>query len=78
MGQSGKSATRGKAKILTANDVLDLLRAEVEKAGSQRKWASENGVDRTVVCRVLGGFYKPQNSLVRALGLKKVVAYARR
>jgi len=61
--------------ILDQDDVLDLLRSEVAKAGSQKKWAKENGVNRPVVCRALGGSGTLQDKILKALGLKKIDDY---
>jgi hypothetical protein len=67
----------GKQTLLTEDDVLRLLRAEIAKAGSQLAWASQMGVERTIVNGMLHGKRRPQPKVLRALGLKIVVAYAR-
>jgi hypothetical protein len=64
--------------ILAHDDVLELLRSEEAKAGSQLKWAKDNGVSRPDVCRILGGYGKIQPKILEALGLKKIDAYTRR
>ena len=64
-----------KRKVLEYDDVLELLRSEVRKTGSQRKWAAEKGVSRPDVSRVLGGRAKVKPQILKALGLKKIDAY---
>jgi hypothetical protein len=64
-----------RSRILAHDDVLELLRSEVAKAGSQLKWAKDNGVSRPDVCRVLGGYRKVEPKILEALGLKKIDAY---
>jgi hypothetical protein len=62
-------------KIFDDDDVLELLRSEIVKAGSQAKWAREKGVSRTNVCKILRGYQEFQPKILEALGLKKVNAY---
>jgi hypothetical protein len=64
-------------EVLNAQDVLALLRAEVAKSGSQSKWARQHGVDRSVVSAVINGTKPLQPKIIRALGLKGTIAYAR-
>ncbi len=66
---------RRKNEILNFDDVLNLLRSEIAKAGSQKRWAKENGVSRPNVCRILGGRQRPQPKILKALGLKKLDTY---
>ena len=58
-------------RILERKDIVQLLRTEVEKAGSQTAWATKNGIDRGDVNRVLHGAMQPTGSIIRALGLRK-------
>jgi hypothetical protein len=62
-------------KILDDEDVLELLRSEIVKAGSQAEWAREKGVSRTNVCKILRGHLELQPKILEALGLKKINAY---
>ena len=65
-------------KPLKFEEVLNLLRAEVARAGSQVAWAKQHGVDRPTLNIVLNGGRKtipPQ--ILKAVGLKKIVAYKR-
>jgi len=56
---------------------LELLRAEVAKAGSQQAWAKQHNVDRPRVSAVLAGSRKLTPQIAAALGLTRVVAYER-
>jgi DNA-binding transcriptional regulator YdaS (Cro superfamily) len=37
------------------HEIIDLLRSEIEKAGSQLDWAQREGINRTVVNQVING-----------------------
>lgn len=58
--------------ILEPKDVTELLRAEIEKAGSQSAWARKTGVQRSEICKVLHGKGHPNEKMIRALGLRAV------
>jgi DNA-binding phage protein len=58
---------------LDLNDVLRLLRRDVERAGGQAEWARRTGVDRTHLNQVMRGRKLPAGRIVRALGLKKLL-----
>jgi DNA-binding phage protein len=60
-------------KELDVEDVLRLLRAEVQRTGSITAFAKIAGVDRTTVHRVLRGQMPPSPKIVHALGLRMVV-----
>jgi len=64
-----------KRQVLEYDEVLELLRSEVRKTGSQRKWAAEKGVSRPDVSRALGGHAKIKPKILEVLGLKKIDAY---
>jgi hypothetical protein len=66
-----------KPEWLEHKDVLALLKAEVAKAGSQTAWAKQHRVDRPSVCAALNGLKKTSPQLIKALGLRKIVLYAR-
>ena len=57
---------------LELKDVIELLRAEVERAGNQTMFAKKAGVDRAAVNKVLHGRLKPPPKIVRALNLRVV------
>jgi hypothetical protein len=69
--------TRKEAKptLLTTGDVRDLLRAEVARTGTQTEWARQRRVDRSIVCSFLTGGKTLQPRIVKALGLRKIIAY---
>ena len=47
-------------RILEQKDIVQLLRSEVEKAGSQIAWAKKHGVDVDAFgCGVIGAFARP-------------------
>jgi hypothetical protein len=60
-------------RIFEQNDIVQLLRTEVEGAGSQLAWAAKNGIDRTFLNQVLRGKRTPSPKMIRALGLRIVV-----
>jgi hypothetical protein len=70
-----ESMKRRSTRILDFDDAVHLLKSEIDKAGSQRRWAKENGVNRPMVCAALGGYRRLQPKILKALGLKKVDAY---
>jgi DNA-binding phage protein len=55
---------------LSLKDVIQLLRAEVERAGSQSAFAKKAGVNRATVNRVLRGRLPPTPKIIRALNLR--------
>jgi hypothetical protein len=69
---------RQKHLLLSSQDVIELLRAEIEKAGTESAWARRTGANRTSVNLVLKGRLGLQKNLLDALGLDMVVAYAPR
>jgi len=58
---------------LQVQDVIKLLRDEIERAGSQSEWARQTGVQRTQINRVLNLRRLPPSQLCRALGLEWVI-----
>ena len=64
-------------KLLTVDDVCELLRAEIGKAGTQTAWARRARVNRSIACAILAGKKTLQPKIVKALGLRKVIAYTR-
>ena len=75
-----RHAKRGRQKqmLLSSDDVIELLRAEVEKAGTESAWARRTGANRSSLNLVLKGRVGLQKNLLDALGLDVVVAYAPR
>ena len=61
--------------FLNENDVLRLLREEVDRAGGQSAWARRSGIDRVYLNRVLNGKRPLPPRIVKALNLKRAFAY---
>ena len=59
---------------LDPEEIVQLLRAEVKKAGSQGTWAKRAGIERTLVNKVLNGKRQPTKNIIRALGLRKALS----
>ncbi|HEY6676439.1 MAG TPA: hypothetical protein VIZ87_06600 [Terrimicrobium sp.] len=64
-----------KRPLLRIEDVIRLLRDEVERAGSQAEWARRTGVDRTSLNAALSGRKYPTEDILKILNLEKVVAF---
>jgi hypothetical protein len=62
------------AFVFDEGEVVHLLRAAVDREGSQVAFADHYGVDRANVSAVLNGRRRINGSLVKALGLRKVCA----
>ena len=63
-----------KQDVLKLNDVLRLLRREVQRAGSQSEWARRAGVNRTYLNKVLKGIKPPSPKIIKALNLTTMFA----
>jgi hypothetical protein len=61
--------------LLRIEDIIVMLRAEVERAGSQAAWARKTGVNGPDLSCTLTGKRPPTKDILRALNLKKVFAY---
>ena len=61
--------------ILGLEEVVRILREEVERAGSQAEWARRTGVSRPNLNSTITGKRPPTRDVLRALNLKKVFAY---
>jgi hypothetical protein len=59
-------------RILELDDVISLLRSEVERAGNQEAWARKAGVHRAYLNKVLNGHRPPNKATINALGLRMV------
>ena len=60
---------RSHARLLYLEEVIRLLRAEVERAGGQRAFARKAGVNVSVVSKTLRGMVRPSQKILRALTL---------
>jgi hypothetical protein len=54
------------------DEIVDLLRAAVEREGSQSAFANRHGINRTIINSILNGKRPITGRLVEALGLRKV------
>jgi transcriptional regulator with XRE-family HTH domain len=63
-------------RVLESEDVIRLLRSEVEPAGSQVAFASEAGVDRATISKILRGRAPLQPKILRALNVRMVYVLA--
>jgi uncharacterized small protein (DUF1192 family) len=59
-------------QILDLEDVIRVLRSEIERAGSQRMFARKAGVNISVISRTLRGQALPSEKILRALKLQVV------
>ena len=59
-------------RFLELNDVIRLLRLEVERAGGQKAWAKKTGTSRTVINKALNARQLPSKKIIRALKLRAV------
>ncbi len=59
-------------RVLELEDVLRLLRSEIKRAGSQRRFAREANVNSSVVSRTMSGQVGPSEKILCALKLRKV------
>jgi DNA-binding phage protein len=59
------------AVIFDDNDVIRLLRAAVEREGSQTAFAKRHGIERTRINAILSGKRPITDSVANALGLRR-------
>lgn len=60
---------------MTLDKVVEQLRREVAKAGSETAWAYPHGISQSYVNFVLRNVISPGPKMLKALGLKKVISY---
>jgi hypothetical protein len=60
-------------RVLGRKEIVDLLRTEVQKAGSQDAWARRAGVQRADVSKVIHRKRPPSKKMIKALGLRVVI-----
>jgi DNA-binding response OmpR family regulator len=58
--------------VLEAEDVVQLLQSEIERAGGPMAYSKKTRVDRAVVHRTLTRQKRPSKSIIRALDLRVV------
>lgn len=59
------------------DQVVEMLRREVSRAGAQSRWAESHGMSQSYVANVLRGRNEPGPLVLEALGLERVVTYRR-
>jgi hypothetical protein len=59
-------------RTLDNKGVVRLLRADVKRAGGQSSWARREGIDRTILNKVLRGWKPPTGEIIKALKLCNV------
>ena len=64
-------------RALDQKDVIRLLRSEVKREGSQKAWAKKYGVAPSAISMVLSGDKPPNDKIISALKLRRVVAFER-
>jgi len=64
-------------RALDQNDVIRLLRSEVNRAGSQKEWAKKNGVAPSMISMVLTCDRPPNKKILSALNLRRVIVFER-
>jgi transcriptional regulator with XRE-family HTH domain len=70
--QEGESM---KEKLFNIDDVVSLLRREVQACGSQEAFATKAGVSQQYVGDILRGQRLPGEKILNALGLEKIAYY---
>jgi hypothetical protein len=60
------------ALVFSDDDLVDLLRAAIEREGSQIAFAKHYGVNRTYLNMILSGKKPVGDAVAKALGLNKV------
>jgi hypothetical protein len=62
---------------LAVAEVVDLLRADIDKSGSVAVWARENRISVPYVHDVVRGNRQPGAKILAAMGLEKIVSYSK-
>ena len=64
-------------RALDQKDVVRLLRSEVKQEGSQNAWAKKYGVAPSAISMVPSGDRPPNDKIISALKLHRVVVFER-
>ena len=59
----------------TAEDIREMLREAIKKAGNQKRWAELAGVSPQYVSDVLKGRREPGESIAKMFGYKSITLY---
>jgi hypothetical protein len=70
-----RTTAKSGRRVFERDDVVRLLRLEVERAGGQAAWAKETGNSRAVVNKVLHGQRPPTKKIIDALNLRVVFVH---
>ena len=62
-------------KIFYVHDVLDMIRADCSRVGSQYQWATKHRISPAYLSDVLRGRRNPGPAILTALGMKAVTLY---
>lgn len=73
---TGSTGDAGPESI-TLVDVYGLLRTACRRAGSQAAWGAQHGISPSFLSAVLNAQRSPSPAMLKALGLRQVVRYAR-
>ena len=60
--------------VFNDDEVIQLLRAAVEREGNQGAFARRHGIERSYLNQILNGKRSAPASVLKALGLRKVYA----
>ena len=72
VGLPGDTKLGSRLLVFNDNEVLQLLRAAVEREGGQSAFAKDHGLDRVLINMILNGKRPVSSSVAKALGLRKV------
>ena len=64
-------------KLIGPPEVVELIKHEIKNAGNQSEWARVIGARQSDINNALLGRRLPVKAILDALGLEKIVAYAR-
>src|SRR5215475_6050788 len=64
-----------KERLFNIDDVVRLLRREVQTCGSQEAFANKAGVSQQYIGDILRGQRVPGEKILKALGLEKIAYY---
>lgn len=64
--------------MITQDKILELIKTEVERAGSQVALAVSIGITPAYLSDILNGNRNPSTKLLRHLGYKRVMMYRKR
>lgn len=61
--------------MLTQEQLLEVLKNEVEKVGSANKFAIHHGIPISYIYNVLNGLAKPGPKICKSIGYRRVVRF---